>query len=127
MKVKSNPVLPEQVKRILIIEGWNDMRSLIRIAISKWMPSAEIYEADSAFTAAIKIANTHFDAVIGDGESANGAGLWLHYFMREFYPNTPLFLFTAEPDLFYSVKDEPFRYVIPKTSLRTLVSAVKEI
>ena len=106
--------------RVLVVDNNQDMRLLVRATITKTFPHIQIVEANSGMMAAGELAKNRFNLVISDVEMNDGSGLWLHFFIQQFYAQTPLLLFTFCP----SEIPEPMRSrsVISKTNLKELLA-----
>lgn len=59
--------------------------------------------------------------VISDQEMPDGTGSWLHQFMCENFPRTPLVIFTASPERFSGKIDTTLRAIISKTDLSGVI------
>lgn len=114
----------ESPKRILVVDDVEDVRLLVRATLQKSIPALSIDEAESGFVASVKLAKNSYDAVVSDVQMLNGNGLWLHYFMRDYHPATPLLFFTASPDAVLPLANEPLRFVVCKDRIQALVSAL---
>lgn len=115
----------ESAKRILVVDDVEDVRLLIRATLQKSIPSLSVDEAESGFVASVKLAKNTYDAVVSDVQMPKGDGLWLHYFMRDYHPTTPLLFFTASLDPVLPLANEPLRVVVCKDRIQALVAAVR--
>lgn len=105
--------------RVLVVDDNEDMRFLVREAVTNSFPHIQIIEANCGMRAAAELAKNFFNLVISDVEMEDGNGLWLHFFMQQFYAETPLLLFTSCP----SEVPEPMRSrsIVSKANIKGLL------
>lgn len=106
--------------QVLVVDDNEDVRLLVRAAVTKIFPHIQIIEANSGMMAAGELAKNCFNLVISDVEMNDGSGLWLHFFMQQFYAETPLLLFTSSPSEVPAQMRS--RSVVSKTNLKELLA-----
>lgn len=88
----------EAKKRILIADDVDDIRLMLRHTIHNTFPQVQVTEASSGMMASIELKRNAYDLVISDVNMLNGDGIWLHFMMEQFHPDTPLVFFACSPE-----------------------------
>lgn len=124
MNVLEFPRIPQLglKKRVLIVDDVEDFRGYLRVKISGTFPGVQITEAQSGIVASVELRKNDFDVVISDLRMPDGDGLWLHYFMEQYYTQVPLWFFTSSPD---SVPQTIHRKIFAKEEVRELLGELK--
>lgn len=109
---------------VLVVDDHKDFRVLLRARIGLRHPSLAFHEAESGVEASIQLHRHPIDLVISDFEMKNGTGFWLYHFMREYFPKTPLIIFTANPTGFPATTDQTLRAIISKYNMKDLLKEI---
>lgn len=125
MNVIAFPKIPDlgNEKKILIVDDVEDFRLYLRVKVSGTFPGVQITEAQSGIMASVELRKNDFDVVISDLRMPDGDGLWLHYFMEQYYTQVPLLFFTSSPD---SVPHTVHRKIFEKEDVRELLGELKD-
>ncbi|MBX2996101.1 MAG: response regulator [Bdellovibrionaceae bacterium] len=110
-------------KRVLIVDDVEGFRAYLRLKISGTFPGIQITEAQSGIVASVELRKNDFDVVISDLRMPDGDGLWLHYFMEQYYTQVPLLFFTSSTE---SVPQTVHRKIFAKEEVRELLSELKD-
>lgn len=109
---------------ILVVDDHADVRFLVQASLLKFYPEIPVRVVSSGMMAAVELAKGGIKLVISDVRMSDGDGIWLHYFVQEYYEGMPIVFFTSSPEDVQKLASEPLRTVIGKNDIRGLMEKV---